>query len=66
MAPAAPVSPLAPTDAPLPVRKPDELMADASTGGAPAAPAPEVKSDYRHVHIINARSGTPQFYEHTR
>lgn len=62
----------APMEAPLPEKKPETLLADAgAAGGDPTAaaqqvPPAEVKSDYRHVHIINAGSGVAQFYEHTR
>lgn len=62
----------APMEVPLPAKKPETLMAAAggagdagSTAGQQKPPA-EVKSDYRHVHIINAGRGAPQFYEHTR
>lgn len=65
-APPAPASALAPVDAPLPVRRPETLMTDTLASDEAALPLAEVKSDYRHVHIINARPGAPQFYEHVR
>jgi hypothetical protein len=61
----------APLEAPLPVKKPETLMADARAAAGSHVngqrkPLAQVKSDYRHVHIINAGPGAPQFYEHRR
>lgn len=77
--PAPAVSSLAPTDAPLPSRKPEETYiagfgplgegfrsAGGEETGAAQPSAAEIKSDYRNVHIINGGSGPPRFYQHTR
>lgn len=77
--PAPAVSSLAPTDVPLPSRKPEETYiagfgplgegfrsAGVEEDGAAQPAAAEIKSDYRNVHIINGGSGPPRFYQHTR
>lgn len=72
--PAAPPPSWAPMDAPLPDRKPEVEIAgftvpDEQGAGhmtAPPKAKAEVKSDFRHVHIINASPGSAQFFEHKR
>lgn len=77
--PAPAVSSLAPTDVPLPSRKPEETYiagfgplgegfrsAGGEESGAAQPAAAEIESDYRNVHIINGGSGLPRFYQHTR
>lgn len=77
--PAPAASSLAPTDVPLPSRKPEETYiagfgpfgesfrsAGSGEDGTLRPAAAEIKSDYRNVHIINGGSGSPRFYQHTR